>query len=183
MEILPKPPTQFTSTRNYIHDLRVQQAWEPLSALLCTLRDATYAHMNDEHRSWLLGSLKALQIQESVFRPVLKNLTIDWAPTAEEESIIQAASSGRYPVTDIKGAFYRYGGLYGIIALVMAFRRTNSILQQWADIEVKAAQQWLVSNVSQLFSVQRNDWILTFVQRGTQVSQTYGCVVSLIELV
>jgi hypothetical protein len=148
------------------YDILAQKSLDPLLALLCAGRDATFAHLQSDHRSFLLGSLKALQLQESLFRPVLKNFQVDWTLTAKERNIIQAVCNGHYPVSDIEGAFYKYGGLHGIVALVIVFRNTDSILNQWIDIEAKAAQQWLVSNVSQLFGSQENEWLSNFIPHG-----------------
>jgi hypothetical protein len=167
MEIVFKAPTLPQSLLN-LDDSLAQRTWETSWALLCAIRDATFAtYLEEKHRSLLLGSLKALQVQESFFRPVLRNLTVDWVPTAKEEQIIQAAYHGFYPVDDIEGAFYKYGGLYGIVALVLVFRDTYSILKQWAAIDVEAAQQWLVSNVAQLFACKKNKWIDNFIPQGT----------------
>ena len=167
MEIVFRAPSLPQSLLN-LDDSLAQRPWETSSALLCAIRDATLAtYLEEEHRSLLLGSIKALQVQESLFRSALGAFTVDWVPTPKEELIIQAAYYGYYPVDVIEGAFYKYGGLYGIVALAIVFRDTFSILNQWAAIEVKAAQQWLVSNVSQLFSSQRNHWISNFIPQST----------------
>jgi hypothetical protein len=167
MEIRFKSPTQPQSLLN-LDDILSQRPWETSSALLCAIRDATFAtYLEEEHRSLLLGSIKALQVQESLFRRALGTFTVEWVPTRGEEQIIQTAYYGYYPVDVIEGAFYKYGGLHGIVALAIVFRDTYSILKQWAAIEVEAAQQWLVSNVSQLFSSQGNDWISNFIPQGT----------------
>ena len=76
----------------------------------------------------LSESLKALQIQESLFRPALRKLTNDWVPTPKEEGIIQAAVCGLYRHGDIEGAFGEHGGFHGITALVLAFRYSDLIL-------------------------------------------------------
>jgi hypothetical protein len=128
MEIVFKSPAQPQSHLN-LDDCLAQRPWETSWALLCAIRDATFATYLEKHRSLLLGYLKALQIQESLFRRVLGNLTVNWVPTAREEQIIQAAYHGFYP-DDIEGAFCKYGGLYRIIALIVVFRNTSSILKQ-----------------------------------------------------
>jgi hypothetical protein len=167
MEIVFKSPTRPQRLLN-LDDTLAQSPWETSAALLCAIRDATFApNLEEEHRSLLLASIKALQVQESLFRSVLGNLTVDWVPTAQEQKIIQAAYHGFYPVDDIQAAFYKYGGLYGIVALAIVFRGTYSILKQWKAIDVAPAQQWLVRNVSQLFSSQKNDWISNFIAQGT----------------
>jgi hypothetical protein len=167
MEIVFKPPALPQSLLN-LDDNLAQKPWETLSALLCAIRDATFATcLKREHRSLLLGCFKALQVQESLFRSVLSKFTINWIPTPKEEQIIQVAYHGFYPADDIEGAFFKYGGLYGIIALAIVFRDTYSILNQWKAIDVAPAQQWLVSNVSQLFQRQENHWINEFEPQCT----------------
>ena len=166
MEIVFRAPSLPQSLLN-LDDSLAQRPWETSSALLCAIRDATFAtYLEEEHRSLLLGSFKALQIQESLFRSSLRNLTVDWVPTAKEQQIIQAAYHGFYPVDDIEGAFCKYGGLYGIVALAIVFRITDSILNQWAAIGVETSQQWLVSNVAQLFACKKNKWIDNFIPQG-----------------
>ncbi len=167
MEIVFKAPSLPQSLLN-LDDSLAQRPWETSWALLCAFRDATFAtHLKEKHRSLLLGAFKALQIQESLFRSSLRNLTVDWVPTAKEEQIIQATYHGFYQVDDIEGVFYKYGGLYGIVALAIVFRDTDSILKQWKAINVAPAQQWLVGNVSQLFSSQENHWISKFIPQST----------------
>jgi hypothetical protein len=164
MEIVFKSPTRPQSLL-HLDDSLAQRPWETSSALLCAIRDATFAtYLSEEHRSFLLASFQALQIQESFFRKGLKTFDYHWVPTPKEEGIIQAAWHGYYPIDDIEGAFCIYGGLYGIVALVVAFR--DPILRQWAAIKVKATQQWLVSNVAQLFGRQKNEWIDNFIPNG-----------------
>jgi hypothetical protein len=174
MEIVFKAPTRPQSLLN-LDDSLAQRPWETSSALLCAIRDATFAtYLEKEHRSLLLGSFKALQVQESLFRSVLRKFTFDWVPTAKEEQIIQAACHGFYQLDDIEGAFYKYGGLHGIVALAIVFRDTYSILKQWKAIDVAPAQQWLVSNVSQLFSSQKNRWISNFIPQSTPSTSKKG---------
>ena len=167
MEIVFKSPTRSQSLLN-LDVILAQKPWETSSALLCAIRDATFAtYLEEEHRSLLLGSFKALEIQESSFRKALEHLDYSWVPTGQEEHVIQTAWHGYYPVGEIEDAFCRHGGLYGIVALVLVFRETASILNQWKAIEVEAAQQWLVSNVAQLFRCKKNKWIDEFAAHGT----------------
>lgn len=166
MELIFKPPTRAQSLLNLDASL-AQWPRETTSALLCAIRDATLAiSLEDEHRSFLSGCLKALQVQETCFRSVLRKFTLNWVPTYKEEEIIQAAHHGFYQVGDIEGAFYQYGGLYGIVALVIVFRETDSILKQWEVIDDALARQWLVNNVSQLFSSQQNIWMSNFIPQS-----------------
>jgi len=171
MEIFFKSLTGPQTLLN-LDDVLAEKPWEALSDFLCIFRDLTLAtNLKKEHRSFLLGAFQALQIQESLFRQVLKDLTIEWTPTPKEENIIQDACAGLYEVDDIEGAFGRHGGLHGIIALIMVFRASDLIITQWRAIEVEYAQQWLASNVSRLFKSQKNNWIDNFTLRGAPSTQ------------
>jgi len=163
MEIVSKSPTRPHSLLDLDNSLP-QTPWETSYALLLSIRN-TATNLNNEHRQLLLGCLKALHIQESLFRPVLKDFP-QFRPRPKEEKIIQAAVNGLYPVNLIEGAFYKYGGLRGIVALILVFRETDSIRKQWAVIDIDVAQQWLASNISELFSSQ-SDWIARFFAQGT----------------
>jgi hypothetical protein len=114
----------------------------------------------------LLDAFKALQVQESLFRSVLKKFTNNWVPTKKEERIIQAAWHGCYP-DHIEGAFFNYGGLKGIIALAIAFRDTDSIVNQWTAIKDEASRKWLVENVVHLMRDKENEWMKGFIPQST----------------
>jgi hypothetical protein len=167
MEIVFKAPTQPQSLLN-LDDSLAQRPGDTLWALLYAIRDATFNTDLKEERPLLLDCFKALQV-ESLFRSVSKTLTYDWVPTPREQRIIQAACHGYYPDSqgDIEGAFSKHGGLYGIIALVIVFRYTDSILRPWNAIKIDAARRWLVTNVVQLFTCQKNQWIDHFTLQGT----------------
>jgi len=150
----------------HLNDVLAPDPLGTLSALVYTIRDATFAPcFTEEHRLFLRSHLQALQIQETLFRHVIKNLTVEWVPTSKQKAIIHTAYHG-YADNRIEGAFYKYGGLYGIVALLLVFKDTDSILTQFRAIEVEAAQQFLISNVSRLFRNQGNHWIHCFVPQG-----------------
>lgn len=137
------------------------------SAPLCQLYDMTIATpVPEEHRSLFLSTLKAFEIQESLFRPSLSGFDSTWRPTPEEEHIIQDAWRGLYKDDDPENTFFRYGGFRGIVALVLAYKGTKSILSQLAVIEVKSVQELLVKNVVKLFTPEQDVWFDNFVMQG-----------------
>ena len=178
MEILFKSPTQPASLSN-LDDILLRKPWETSATLLCAIRDVTFAScLAEEHRSLLLSSFKALQTQEALFRPAFRCFDSKWVPTTKEKDVIVLACHNRYSVNNIEGAFYEYGGIYGLVALAVVFRETDSIQREWAAIADVAARQWLASNVSQLFSSRRNpwveDWVKKFTTRGTPSTSGKG---------
>lgn len=167
MEIVLKSLARPQSLLDLDDVLAQDSPWETLRALLSAIRDITIAtYFEAKHQQELVGSLQALQIQESLFRPALRKFKLDWVPTSKEEDIIQAAHLGFYLENNIQGAFYKYGGLHAIVGLVLVFRDTESILRQWSAIEAQSVQQWLVYNVSQLVKRQENNWISKFLPRS-----------------
>jgi hypothetical protein len=172
MEIFFTSPTQPAVLLSLAESL-ARQPWETLETLQYTIRNTLFK-LADHHRSLLRGSFEALKTEDALFRRALNEFNLDWVPTARERNVIVDAYYKLYPISDIEGAFYEYGGMHGIVALVVVFRQTEVILSSWATIADVAAQRWLVSNVSQLFSSQRNRWVDSFTMPGMPSTSKTG---------
>jgi hypothetical protein len=139
-----------------------------ISSLLCELRDiALDANTRPEERSLLTASCRALEIQETIFRPASESFSKDWRPTQLEGHIINAACGDLYPTDEIESVFHRYGGIYGIIALVAVFRKPNSFKSARDAIKGTPGEKWLAWNASQLFRLKDNDWVQEFSVRAS----------------
>jgi hypothetical protein len=165
-------PSQVSPTRAIIKPMDSNTAadnvTQKISTLLCELRDiALHVNTRPEERSLLTASCRALEIQETIFRPASESFSKDWRPTQLEGHIINAACGDLYPTDEIESVFHRYGGIYGIVALVAVFRKPNSFKSARDAIKGTPGEKWLAWNASQLFRLKDNDWVREFSVRAS----------------
>lgn len=107
--------------------------------------------------------IKALYMQETVFRPILEKFDINWFPTRKEMKIIQAARDFRYHNEDvIESDFFQYGGMTGVVILILAYQATETIVrleEQWSTISIT---QWIVESIVRLATIYIGEWIVKF---------------------
>ena len=114
---------------------------------------------SEEYSSFFLNALKALEIQEALFRSPLRALDKYWWPSPKEQEIIVASCRGYYGEDRAEGAFFQYGGKPGIIALILACKHSHSVLTKWYAVEDGGMGEWLVANVVTLFSEAQSEII------------------------
>jgi hypothetical protein len=158
MEIVFKSPAEPERLLQYAP---AEYSSEALSALLSAVCDTIYTTSLLPNKL-LLSSLDALETQESLFRLVLTDIDFNWKLTAKEQYIIQDASDGLYAESDIEGAFYKHGGYNGIIALILFFRKSQTIQRNWAAI-IEGFQEWLVKHVVKMLDRQIIEWVSKFL--------------------
>ncbi|KAE8442162.1 hypothetical protein EG329_003750 [Mollisiaceae sp. DMI_Dod_QoI] len=129
-----------------------------LSACICTIRDeVTRTDISSAHQSLLVDIFRALLIQQQLFNPRLNEFE-QWVPTPKEAAIVRSGCDGLYEDRFIESAFSK-GGIHSIAALVLVFRKSDTIQGLWDAIKHKGVREWLVTNVSRTFRLRRNSWV------------------------
>ena len=177
MEILFKSPRNPQSLLN-LHDAFAEDGAGTASALVHTLRDMTMlsSFRSLTARSKFQDAIRALYIQETIFRPLFETFNSDWSPGWRNNKVLQAAHEGLYTDGGIEDDFSTHGGMIGIIVLILVFQKTTTIFAQWeamskprSDIPEKSRlsdnpRRWMVTNVIQLAKVYAEKWLLEVIR-------------------
>jgi hypothetical protein len=153
MEILIKSPAHPGKS---LHDALAENRSKTLSVLLSVICD-TFLPSTP-----LSPSFKAIESLEAQFRQQLGNIDYKKTLTQKELRIVRDASNGLYAKNDIEGEFYKHGGYFGIIALILYFRGSEKIKRQWTSI-VEEFRAWLVKHIVKMLSRETVEWIPTFL--------------------
>lgn len=154
-----------------LHDAFAEDGAGTASALAHVIRDMTmlsrFKDLSGVQKEFVFA-IKALHFQETLFRPLFQTFDVCWDPSWRQKKIIQAALDGHYEDGDIEYDFQTYGGTIGIIILILAFEKTDTIWKQWQAISEPRSNRprwWMVANVVQLAKLYIGKWILDFEQK------------------
>jgi hypothetical protein len=121
-------------------------------------------HLTPSARLLLSDYKTASNYLASVFYPAMA-VYKEWVPSKREEKVINAACRDLYPFYEIEGAFHRYGGLHGILALCIVLKPSDSFRIKWEGIKSTLVQKWLAWSVSRSFREIPNVWVDKFKER------------------
>jgi hypothetical protein len=151
-----------------VEDAIVQDPVRTVEALLRVIEDVECREdLSLEAKSSYSNFIRGMWIKLFFFYPALDAFKQGWVPNINEEKVINAACHDLYPVQDIEGAFYTYGGLCGIAALCIAFRRSDTLNSLWSDVSPER-REWLVRNLSRGFRNEKNCWVDNFGRRWNE---------------
>lgn len=123
-----------------------------IEARLLAIRDLTQSNP-----AQALCFIKAFEVQERV-KPALEKLH-SWTPSRKIRAVIEAACRDLYPVDDIEGAFYTYGGMHGIVALAAIVDAKVPIFILWDGIKSQLVRKWVVWRISGHARNTSNSWV------------------------
>ena len=142
----------------HLDEALAKQPSETLSTLVKAIGEAIFAHKVGGSTSLLLPMLRAIELQEHLFRQALENLDFKWELTLKEQWVMLHASGGRYEDGTLEANFYNHGGLEGILVLILFFRSCEDIQPQWNSI-VKEYRPWFVGRVAKMLCRDIVEWV------------------------
>lgn len=143
-----------------------KEPWEASRTFLNTLYYVFF--LSQDFKSMILDFLHILKLEASYVRPAFAQFNQAWQPSLSDEKIIReicSPSPEQFPSFNSQiYQIYLYGGLYGLVGILVSKTRSLVYRRDLSDIKSKTNLQWFASNISCLFQTKENDWIKGFLQ-------------------